>query len=183
MAAAKTCPDCRKDGFKTPAGDHPAGRCDACHADIESRRACCTDCLAEGRSPKKCMPVNPDMPGRRCLTHGRAAKKRRKAAAHAYRTEKNFGLTAEDYQRLYQAQGGRCYVCRVATGKRKMLAVDHEHNRPGCTHPPEKGCYLCVRCLACGPCNQMLGRYGPDKLRRAIEVHENPPARKVLLDS
>lgn len=182
----QSCPECRAAGktgkLGAVFGPHPAGRCDEHHAEHEARKAACVDCLAEGRPPKKCMPVSPKVPGRRCLAHGRAFKRRQSEQAHEARLVSNFEITAEDYWLLYANQGGCCFVCRVATGKTKRLAVDHDHK---CTagHDPKKGCHLCIRALLCGQCNQILGRYGLEKLRRFIEVLTDPPARKVLLDS
>lgn len=135
----------------------------------------CKDCVKEGVSTVRPTPH----PGPRCTTHHRAAVKRRKARAHELRTEHLYGLTAEQYWKLYDYQGGRCWVCQRASGKVKRLAVDHDHHA-GCDHPPEQGCIMCVRCLACGPCNQQLGRWGLGALHRAIEVYTDPPAHRVL---
>lgn len=137
----------------------------------------CKDCRREDVTTVRPAPH----PGPRCTTHWRVEKARRKVANHGRRIQAAFGLTARDYAVLKASQGGRCFICRYATGKAKALAVDHEHHRPGCEHPPERGCYLCVRALLCGPCNQTIGRLGPDALRRAIQVFTDPPARKVLL--
>lgn len=144
----------------------------------------CVDCIREGVTRYRETPHGgPRSP--LCVSHWRARKKATSKAAHARRLVKNFAITAVDYAKLYAAQGGRCYICRKAKGLKRRLAVDHEHNRPGCEHPPEQGCYLCIRCLACLTCNrELLGRYDIAALQRAIEVlGPNPPARKVLLDS
>lgn len=142
------------------------------------------------KSPRQCKDCEPGTkrpalyPGPRCATHHRLKRRATSIAAHARRTEATYGLTAADYQALYAAQGGRCFICQRATGASKRLAVDHEHNRPGCEHPAEQGCHRCVRALLCGPCNrEILGRLGIPALRRAIEVLTDPPARKVLLAS
>lgn len=138
----------------------------------------CKDCRAAGvggaARPAKFV-------GPRCYTHHIAKRNADRIAQHAKRVEGTYGLSASDYRALYEAQGRCCFICRRATGKTKHLAVDHEHNRPGCDHPPKQGCYLCVRALLCGPCNQILGRYGVQALKRAIEVLTEPPARKVLM--
>lgn len=91
-----------------------------------------------------------------------------------------YGLGPGDYQRLYLAQGGRCWICRRATGKTKRLAVDHDHN---CTegHPKTSACRKCVRGLLCGPCNtHAIGRLGPEALQRAYWYLLDPPAAKLL---
>jgi hypothetical protein len=78
-------------------------------------------------------------------------------------------LQPGDYDRLYASQSCRCFICQRATGKRKRLAVDHDHSSGE------------VRGLLCGPCNHdLIGRYGLPALLRAIEYLTNPPARKVL---
>jgi len=74
---------------------------------------------------------------------------------------KLYGITVDDYDRMFAAQDGRCAVCRKASDKR--LAVDHCH-RTGK-----------VRWLLCNGCNSMLAFSGddPDVLEAgAMEVRE-----------
>lgn len=135
----------------------------------------CKDCVAEGVTSLRPTPYS----GPRCATHHRAVIRQRKARAHERRTEATFGITGDQYWALYEAQGGRCYICQWARGATKRLAVDHDHKR--CEdHPAEQGCPQCVRALLCGPCNQMIGRLGVEALRRAITVLTEPPAQKIL---
>src|SRR5690606_35002465 len=85
------------------------------------------------------------------------------------------------YETLYRAQGGRCYICQRATGKSKNLAVDHDHSH--C--PREQGCKDCVRGLLCSRCNHdLLGhcRDSVEMLQRAIDYLKDPPARRILPD-
>ena len=91
-----------------------------------------------------------------------------------------YGITPEDYRRLYEAQGGRCAMCQRATGKTKRLAVDHEHYKEGCQHAPDVGCRRCVRSLLCSPCNITIGRLGPEALARGIMIMKDPPAQHIL---
>jgi hypothetical protein len=63
---------------------------------------------------------------------------------------KVYGVTVEQYEAMYAAQGGRCAVCRKATGKARRLAVDHNH----ATGEP--------RGLVCGPCNILIGKLADD---------------------
>lgn len=90
--------------------------------------------------------------------------------SHARHIGRLYGITGEDYDRLRKAQGGLCYICRRATGKRKRLPVDHNHATGE------------VRGLLCGPCNKILGhlRDDPTALQRAFEYLIRPPAREVL---
>lgn len=143
----------------------------------------CKDCVTEGITDKPgTRSLRPaSYPGPRCATHWRLARKARSARSHELRIEKTYGITSAEYWAIYASQGGRCYVCQKASGKAKRLAVDHQHDKPGCDHPPDVGCPNCIRCLACGPCNErLLGRYDVGALARAITVLTNPPAQAVL---
>ena len=115
-----------------------------------------------------------------CVTHFRARKKKRSARAHELHTEKQFEISAEDYDALYNSQGGVCFVCRRGKGISKRLAVEHDHSKEGCFHPVDHGCRNCIRCLACAYCNEVLGRLDVASLARAITVLTNPPAQKIL---
>ena len=144
---------------------------------VYNRQTRCIDCIAMGRTTSRAAPK----PGPRCLEHWREEKRRRAKAVHAKVIEEKYEITGDDYQAIYEFQGGCCAVCGKAKGISKMLAVDHEHNKPGCTHDPSMGCRNCVRCLACTTCNKVvLGRYDVAALRRAIKVLEDPPAQRVL---
>jgi recombination endonuclease VII len=120
-------------------------------------------------------------PGPRCATCHRAVKKTRKRAAHETRTRRTYSITPEEYQALYEAQGGRCALCRRATGASKALAVDHDHS---CTegHPVKQGCRKCVRGLLCSTCNRIIGHFrdDPDAFLRGNWYLTRPPARGVL---
>ena len=93
--------------------------------------------------------------------------------------QKTYDITPEQYWALYEAQGGRCFVCRVASGKSKRLCVEHEHGFCD-DHPPERGCPKCIRALTCGRCNRLVAFLGVDALARAIRLISDPPARRLL---
>jgi hypothetical protein len=84
-----------------------------------------------------------------------------------------YGLGPGDYERIYAAQGGRCAICRRATGATKKLAVDHDHATGE------------VRGLLCSSCNRAIGhlRDDPEAFMRAQIYLVDPPARAVLTDS
>ena len=131
------------------------------------RKKVCKDCKTEG------LPLTrvAKYPGPRCATHHRQRKKELKARNHAKHVSKTFGLTAEEYRKLYEAQGGRCYICQRATGKRRKLAVDHDHDTGF------------VRGLLCKTCNyRLLGylRDDTEAFQRAIDYINNPPAFKII---
>lgn len=66
--------------------------------------------------------------------------------------KRNFGITVEQYEEIFEVQGGVCAICNnPPTDKR--LAVDHDHN---CCPGHRYSCGKCVRGLLCGRCNQGL---------------------------
>lgn len=109
-------------------------------------------------------------PGPRCATCHRERKKALRAASHGRWILKTYGITSEQYEALYEAQGGVCWICKRATGKTKKLAVDHDH-RSGF-----------VRGLTCGICNSWLAHCwdDPDMAYRAGDYLVNPPAFNVI---
>jgi hypothetical protein len=64
---------------------------------------------------------------------------------------KRFGLTLEQYQQMYDAQNGRCAICKEherrlgKDDKPLPLSVDHDHKTNK------------VRKLLCGDCNTAIG--------------------------
>ncbi len=86
-----------------------------------------------------------------------------------HRLRVRYGLTLEDYERMFDAQNGLCAICsqpetvRNGTGQIKMLSLDHCH----ATNT--------VRSLLCDNCNKGLGVFHDDVnvLRRAIEYLES----------
>jgi hypothetical protein len=77
---------------------------------------------------------------------------------------KQFGISAEQYERMLAEQGGTCALCPavLSDGRGHMLAVDHCHATGR------------VRGLLCINCNQGLGKFGddPKRLRRAADYLE-----------
>ena len=131
---------------------------------LSKSKLSCKDCKSTTRALTK--------PGPRCATCWRDETKRRKEVAHGLYVEKTYGISAAEYDALYKAQGGRCAICRTATGKARRLAVDHDHKTGE------------VRGLLCKPCNRYgLGMFARDDAEifdRAADYLRNPPARRVL---
>lgn len=115
-----------------------------------------------------------------CFTCKRELDKARSKSQHAGALFKKYGITLEQYNELYELQGGRCYLCQFATGKRRRLTVDHDH--ACCDELP--ACGRCVRGLLCSGCNRnVLGWAARDKVEffyRGIEYLTNPPFRAIL---
>lgn len=138
----------------------------------------CPDCRDDpDMASKPARPVATDrktgkvVPAKRCATHHRAITQARKGRVREQRLQKVYGLSRDDYNGLLEWQGGKCYVCRIANGKTKALAVDHSHVSSE------------VRCIACGRCNfDLLGKYDVEMLLRAVEVlrEDPPPARRFF---
>jgi hypothetical protein len=67
----------------------------------------------------------------------------------------NYKLSGDDYQQMLAAQGSCCAICRgtstvLRSGRRRQLAVDHDHLSGG------------VRGLLCNDCNAGLGYFRND---------------------
>ena len=73
-----------------------------------------------------------------------------------YQLEKAYGITLEDYQRLFEKQAGLCAICQELPAK----CVDHDH---------ETGQ---IRGLLCSKCNLDLGTYEQLKKNRLISKME-----------
>lgn len=123
-------------------------------------------------------------PGPRCDEHWRERKRVASKAAHGKRLEKVYQITAAVYDFIYKWQGGVCYGCGRAKGKRRRLCVDHDHRKAveECGHDPNMGCPNCIRSLLCAYCNEVIGRLDADGLRRLAEVLEDPPAQRALAE-
>ena len=136
----------------------------------------CIDCVRDHqKSPGSKEPTwrpapygGPRSP--RCATHHRARQKDARAAEHASRIQRVYGITGADYDRLKEAQGGVCAICRRATGATRRLSVDHDHVTGS------------VRGIVCRPCNDLLGhaRDDPAFFDRAAQYLRTPPASLFL---
>ena len=73
--------------------------------------------------------------------------------------KKMYGITPEDYDRIFLEQEGRCGIC----GTDLDLVVDHDHTTGR------------VRGLLCRRCNRTLGQFEDDRelVRRALEWLED----------
>lgn len=141
-----------------------SGVCKDCRADIAA-----FDAGDRARViPSTVRPIVANSGGR-CATHWRAEKARRKAAAHEKRVQKVYGLAEGDYADLYAYQGGKCAICRRATGRSKRLAVDHDHQTGE------------VRGLLCSTCNKIIGFLRDDRaaVYRMYAYLGDPPARAL----
>lgn len=90
-------------------------------------------------------------------------RRRSPAARHRARDTKlksKFGITAREYEDMYQAQAGRCSICGdPSSWGGRRLSVDHCHKTGR------------VRALLCAKCNTGLGKFGDSLplLQKAME--------------
>lgn len=81
------------------------------------------------------------------------------AIARKSNLKSKYGMTLEDYSRMFDRQGGLCAICLKPEKQSKLLAVDHNHKNGK------------VRGLLCSVCNTAIGKLedDPKRLQRAID--------------
>ncbi len=80
--------------------------------------------------------------------YNRAWKKSHPETAAAYHIRISYGITVEEYDALYELQGGRCVICgRHQSKLKRALCVDHNHATGQ------------VRGLLCIRCNSGIGHF------------------------
>ena len=87
-----------------------------------------------------------------------------------YRLKRNYGLSIEDYNALFEAQAGCCAICGCHQSElKKKLAVDHDHVTGE------------VRGLLCVACNAAIGLLcdDPELLEKGkVYLYANATAEK-----
>lgn len=100
---------------------------------------------------------------RECWNHLKRTKYHDKDYEHRRVISSNYGVSREEYEAMFEAQGGCCAICGIhasdTTGRGKRLQVDHKHATGE------------VRALLCNMCNAGLGMFvdDPARLQRAIK--------------
>jgi hypothetical protein len=149
----KTCPDCsqskpiseyykRKRALKYP--DSISGYQTICKPCFKKQRA---DYVVENK--EKCLEADHKRYQNSDKTNWRASNYRIK-----------FGISLEDYNRMFDEQEGKCKICkRHQSILKSRLAVDHNHSTGK------------IRGLLCRPCNSALGllKENIDTLSNCIE--------------
>lgn len=97
---------------------------------------------------------------------------RRQEKHRAQQLMAKYGITVEDWDRMFAEQGGVCAACHRPSPDGGRLHVDHNHKTKK------------VRGLLCSPCNIIIGQADeqPARLRSIagyVEVHEEPVLRAV----
>jgi hypothetical protein len=149
----------------------------------------CKDCesewVAAGRVPPRAgKPRACPYPGPRCKSHHYLRRRALRLAAAQKRVQQRYGLTPEQYDALYESQGGVCAGCKRAKGTgRRRLAVDHDHAlAKQHDHPDDVACPQCVRGLLCARCNDVMAhvRDDPALLIGMANYLIEPPAVQVI---
>lgn len=77
------------------------------------------------------------------------------------------GMRAADWAALWDAQGGRCYLCAEELVESQTV-VEHDHSCCG----DRKSCEACRRGLACRRCNNLIG-YADDDPELLQRITDN----------
>lgn len=152
--------------------------CTWCHADFVYERAvgkigrgttfCSEDCREA--SLQAHMRVNAAAYRSRLTPEQKAALRRTALLAR-------YGLTAELYAAMVEAQGAVCAICGRPDTKHHSPLLKMDHDRTCC--PEGRSCGKCVRGLLCSACNTALGLFcdNPEILQSAIDYLNRARAR------
>ena len=79
--------------------------------------------------------------------------------ADGYDMLRRYGLSKEDYQKMWDSQKGKCAICGKSFDKENVAHIDHNHKTKR------------VRGLLCKMCNWGIGHFDDDKelLLKAIK--------------
>lgn len=178
----RTCRKCGKTGLVGTDFYASVGSvCKTCQADsdrcIPGVAATCSGCGKVGFAPidfypskkTRCRECRKVVDGAHRATRSPEYWHRKQRDRHA---KENYGISAEDIQRMTDSQGGRCAICdrdpatRFTATRTKGLHVDHDHTTGK------------VRAMLCSACNLALGKMDDDPalLRRAAEYLEKHSA-------
>ena len=93
----------------------------------------------------------------------------------AYRLSR-YGLNQEQFDRLLQAQGYACAMCREPFENGQAIFIDHDH---ACCPDEKSSCGKCVRGLLGLSCNTALGHI-ERKYEMARAYLGSPPGQLVM---
>ena len=173
VVRVQRCTDC---GERRPFGDfHKSPRnkttgrqpyCKACHA-VRSKAWASSNPEAAKQHAKKYRGTTEyhglDAKRKREVRRGDGAEDRRRR-----RTLARYGMTAECYRELLEAQGGGCALCGATSADGKTYATTTEPRPLNVDHDHATGE---VRGLLCSACNMALGLLKDDSARllRAVD--------------
>lgn len=94
-------------------------------------------------------------------SYGRVSEEsvaKRKAWLFARDLKRNYGITPEEYYRIWEAQGKICACCGSSTPQGRGWCVDHDHETRK------------VRGILCAKCNLGIGQLG-DNLEGVLRAY------------
>lgn len=93
---------------------------------------------------------------------------------------RNYGITINEYQKLFEIRNGVCWICGKPPVNNR-LSVDHKHEKNEKKQDPRLKRKR-VRGLLCWQCNSAIGKFkdDPNLLRNAAEYLEKNIAQEVL---
>lgn len=112
-----------------------------CRSSKDGHHSICKECSKKAASKWK-----KDNADRRRAT-SREWERRNASYRSLRRKQQSYGITPDDYKRMFQAQSGKCAVC---SNPMKTVHVDHDHLTGK------------IRDLLCPPCNRGLGFFRDD---------------------
>jgi hypothetical protein len=149
----KTCTACGQskpiDQFYRAAGMADGHRSDCIPCNLAAKKArTALDPQANRDRVRRWQLDNPERYRAKQLEY--AASGRKQVADRKSYLKRKYGMTIADYERMFEAQGGVCAICREARPEERTLHVDHDH---------ETGV---IRGLLCFRCNQAIGSLQED---------------------
>lgn len=91
-----------------------------------------------------------------------------------------YGMSRAEFDAMFEAQGGRCAICRTdSPGSKHHWCVDHDHR---CCPTRGQSCGKCIRGILCTACNKAIGLLGDDvnTLRSAITYLVEPERMSIV---
>lgn len=130
-------------------------RCVSCRANYETKYRV----SPKGIKRKMAYDAKPAVIARRIAYSAQPETKARLIKWHLLRT---YGMTVEEYNRMFFLQKGSCPICNTKLLQGRTTHVDHDHKTGK------------IRGLLCEPCNQALGlfRDDPQRCRNAAKYLE-----------
>lgn len=99
---------------------------------------------------------------------------------HKHRNwKRNFNITPERFNELFEKQGSCCGSCgRLDPGGVRDWHIDHDH---ACCPENGRSCGKCIRGILCHRCNLMLGHAldDPERLRAGADYIERARGRNA----
>ena len=147
-------------------------------------------CLTCGAKPRRVSRRAPKLAhGRECTAcHAKRRLPKQRKGYELDRLLAKYGISAREWEAMYQSQQGRCLICEAPLRNRvrhpkpdpsrgKTAAVDHRHDKKSGL-PTRKT----VRGLLCAyPCNRLLTKFWTvRKLVAAAMYLDTEPAQQVL---